>query len=83
MRCYVQVHFPEHKEEEKTRMADKEFVEIVKELRRQLRLSQEKFAAEVGVTASTVNRWENGRGKPSPLAMRRIEELNQNLSKDA
>jgi len=23
----------------------------------------------------TINRWENGRAKPSPLAMRRIEEL--------
>lgn len=36
---------------------------------------EEQFAAKVGVTFSTVNRWENGRGRPSPLAMRRIEEL--------
>ncbi|PXF57013.1 MAG: hypothetical protein C4B58_11435 [Deltaproteobacteria bacterium] len=38
-------------------------------------LTQEQFAAKVGVTFSTVNRWEKGKSKPSPLAMRQIEEL--------
>lgn len=47
----------------------------VKNLRTQLRLTQEQFAAEVGVTWSTVNRWENGRGKPSPLALQKIKDL--------
>ena len=42
--------------------------EMVKELRVRLGLTQEQFAAKVGVTFSTVNRWENNRGKPSPLA---------------
>jgi len=42
-------------------------------------LTQEQFAAQVGVTFSTVNRWENGRGAPSPLAMRRIQELCQEV----
>jgi transcriptional regulator with XRE-family HTH domain len=27
------------------------------------------------VTFPTINRWENGRAKPSPLAMQKIEEL--------
>ena len=36
---------------------------------------EEQFAAKVGVTFSTVNRWENGRGRPSPLAMRQIHAL--------
>ena len=49
--------------------------EMIRKLRAKLGLTQEQFAAKVGVTWSTVNRWENGRGKPSPLAMRRIEEL--------
>jgi len=40
---------------------------------------QEQFAAKVGVTFSTVNRWENGRGTSSPLAMRRIKELLEQL----
>ena len=52
-----------------------ELAEKVKQLRASLGLTQEQFAAKVGVTFSTVNRWENGKGKPSPLAMRQIEEL--------
>jgi len=27
------------------------------------------------VTFPTINRWENGRAKPSPLAMKQIEDL--------
>ena len=48
---------------------------LVRELRRRLDLTQEKFAAELGVTFPTVSRWENGRARPSPLALRRLEEL--------
>lgn len=62
-------------------MDTKEFAETVKELRARMGLSQEKFAAEVGVTASTVNRWENERGKPSPLAVKQIETLKEQLGK--
>jgi putative transcriptional regulator len=49
--------------------------QLVRELRERTGLSQEKFAAKLGVTFPTINRWENGRAKPSPLAMRRIEEM--------
>ena len=48
---------------------------MIQNLRAKLGLTQEQFAAKVGVTWSTVNRWENGHGKPSPLALRRIEDL--------
>jgi len=51
----------------------------VRALRAKLGLTQEQFAAEVGVTWSTVNRWENERGKPSPLAEQRIQELYKKL----
>jgi len=37
---------------------------LVRELRKRLGLTQEKFAARLGVTFPTVNRWENGRTKP-------------------
>ena len=47
----------------------------IRNLRAKLGLTQEQFAAKVGVTFSTVNRWENGRGKPSPLAQRRVDDL--------
>ena len=56
---------------------DTELARKIKELRSKLGLTQEQFAAKVGVTFSTVNRWENGKGRPSPLAMRQIEELIQ------
>jgi len=56
-------------------MAEEKTKETVKSLRAALNLTQEQFAARVGVTVSTVNRWENGKGKPSPLARIRIQEF--------
>jgi len=49
--------------------------QLVRELRKRTGLTQEKFAAKLGVTFPTINRWENGRSKPSPLALKQIEEL--------
>jgi len=55
--------------------------DMIKRLRIQLDLTQEQFAARVGVTFSTVNRWEAGRSQPSPLALREIERLAEKVSK--
>ncbi len=55
---------------------------LITELRVSLGLTQEQFAARLGVTLSTVNRWENGKGKPSPLAKLRIEELQKELKQN-
>ncbi len=63
-------------------MAKKNVSKMVKELRSALGLTQEQFAAKIGVTFSTVNRWESKRGKPSPLAMLRIEELKNVLKQE-
>jgi len=52
---------------------------LIRELRERTGLTQEKFAAKLGVTFPTINRWENGRAKPSPLAMKQIEELLRNM----
>ena len=52
---------------------------LVRELRERTGLTQEKFAAKLGVTFPTINRWENGRAKPSPLAMKQIEDLLRGL----
>ncbi len=57
------------------------FPHLVRELRERVGLSQEKFAARLGVTVPTINRWENGRTRPSPLAMKQIEGLLNNLGK--
>jgi putative transcriptional regulator len=55
---------------------------LIRELRDRTGLTQEKFAAKLGVTFPTINRWENGRAKPSPLAIQRIEDLLRNLGKN-
>ena len=52
---------------------------LVRELRKRTGLTQEKFAAKLGVTYPTINRWENGRAKPSPLALKQIEDLARGL----
>jgi putative transcriptional regulator len=51
------------------------FPEAVKEVRRQLALSQEELAHALGVSFATVNRWENGRTLPSKLAQRQFEQF--------
>ncbi|RLI08959.1 transcriptional regulator [Candidatus Bathyarchaeota archaeon] len=56
--------------------------ELIRELRKRTGLTQEKFAAKLGVTFPTINRWENGRAKPSPLALQRIEELLRTMGED-
>ena len=52
---------------------------LVRELRELTGLTQEKFAAKLGVTFPTINRWENDRAKPSPLALEKIESLLHSL----
>jgi len=54
---------------------DDDWAGTIGSLRAKLSLTQERFAAKVGVTWSTVSRWENGRGRPSPLATLRLEEI--------
>lgn len=56
---------------------------LVRELRERIGLTQEKFAAKLGVTTPTINRWENGRARPSPLALSEIEKLIRKLGKDS
>ncbi|MBD2520116.1 helix-turn-helix transcriptional regulator [Nostoc sp. FACHB-973] len=48
---------------------------LIRELRGITGLTQEQFAASLGITYSTVNRWEKGRAKPSSLAMQKIEGI--------
>lgn len=48
---------------------------LVYELRQRVGLSQEKFAAKLGVTFSTVSRWERQKAMPSSMAFDRMREL--------
>lgn len=56
--------------------------ELVKAIRKAMGLTQEQFAAEFGVTVATVNRWENGRAAPQPLAMKHLNELRKKHGRD-
>ncbi|MFZ1201561.1 MAG: helix-turn-helix transcriptional regulator [Desulfobacterales bacterium] len=47
----------------------------VKEVRRQLALSQEELAHALGVSFATANRWENGKTVPSKLAQRQFKQF--------
>jgi len=48
---------------------------LIRTLRQKLALTQEEFAHTVGVTVSTVNRWENAHAEPNRLAWKAIREL--------
>jgi DNA-binding transcriptional regulator YiaG len=51
--------------------------ELVRALRRELKMTQEELAHELGITVGTVNRWENGRFRPSKLARATIVDCAQ------
>lgn len=48
---------------------------LIRAIRSHVGLTQEQLAAHLGVTYSTLNRWENQRGKPSPMAIQKIEAM--------
>lgn len=49
--------------------------QLIREMRAHVGLTQEQLALHLGVTYSTLNRWENQRGNPSPMAITRIEAM--------
>ena len=48
---------------------------LILPLRQLCGLTQDQFAARIGVTVVTVNRWENYRTKPMPLALRQLRTV--------
>lgn len=54
----------------------------LKEVRQQGYLSQQDFAEEIGVSFSTINRWENGKAIPNYQAMKRLIEYCKRLNID-
>lgn len=52
-----------------------EISHLIRSLRCLTGLSQEQFAATLGVAFSTINRWENGHMQPSPLALKQINKM--------
>ena len=54
--------------------------EKIKTLRKKMSWSQEDLAREIGVSLSTVQRWEKKGGKPIWLARMELEKLFRKLS---
>lgn len=53
------------------------FQESIKQLRQSQFLSQEAFAKELGISFTTVNRWETGKAKPTYKTMKLINDYCQ------
>lgn len=51
------------------------YSEEIKKIRQKCFLSQEAFARELGVSFSSINRWEGGKSKPNMSAMKKIMEF--------
>ena len=49
----------------------------IKELRKRFGWSQEKLARELGMSFCTINRWEQGKASPSPMALRGLRRLDE------
>ena len=54
--------------------------EQIKTLRKKMSWSQEDLAREIGVSLSTVQRWEKKGGKPIRLARMELEKLFQKVN---
>lgn len=53
---------------------------VIKVTRQKAFMSQESFAKELGVSISTINRWETGKSKPNLTAMKELKNFCQNHS---
>lgn len=52
-----------------------EIRDLIKEIRKEIGVSQKEFANKLHVSFSTVNRWENGHVTPNQLAIATLIEL--------
>jgi len=59
-----------------------DFSFIVKEVRRQLGLSQEALAQELGVSYATIHRWENGKTTPFKLARTQFDAFCRKMNRE-
>lgn len=59
----------------------KNFSDLIKEIRRQLELSQEDLARELGVSFATINRWENKKSTPSKLGKAQFDAFFKKMIK--
>jgi DNA-binding transcriptional regulator YiaG len=74
---YVKIY---DKEDRKIMIKQPDFSNLIRDLREITGLSQEKFAAKIGVSFATVNRWEKGHSNPSPLAIEKVQGMLKRMS---
>ena len=55
----------------------------VRKLRKNLELTQEKFARRIGVTTVTVSRWEKGHSSPQGLSIVMLNQAQKSLDDEA
>lgn len=55
----------------------------IRDLWARMKLTQEELAQNLGVTTSTVNRWENGKSTPSRLACAVLTRLLESVAEEA
>ena len=60
----------------------KQLNEKVRELRKRMGWAQEDLSREIGVSLSTIQRWEKKGGKPTRLARRELARLFQEAGID-
>lgn len=51
------------------------YADAIKQLRKNMMLSQEEFAQVLGVSFSSINRWENGKHEPTIKIKRKLKAL--------
>lgn len=49
--------------------------ELIKTIRMEANMSQEQFAASLGTTAVSINRWENGKSVPNQMAQKNLYQF--------
>ncbi len=52
-----------------------DYARAIKELRTKMVLSQEEFAKVLGVSFTSINRWENGKHEPTIKIKRKLHAL--------
>ena len=53
---------------------------LIRDFRKEIKLTQEKFAQQLGVSFSTLNRWKKGRATRSPLVLKIIVQKLEEIS---
>lgn len=52
-----------------------DYAKLIKELREKLFMTQDEFAKYIGASFQSVNRWENGKYRPTIKIRKKLNEL--------